>query len=270
MAGPAELRVVETDLASASPEATAPTVFVRTIAVPPGAPWDQSRVAGLEARVGAPLPLGEVVYQLKRLNPWRFGQPGRFAACYVRASEVGEDFTTVKEIDGRPVAIQFLSFAERRRRFRSVVATSGAVAATVVLALGALASAFAVRSDLDGRLSALRQGVALQLREATAQRRLRDQDRALVQAHVAGHTIGDVLNDLAWASANKVAGAHIDALHWQDGVIGVEVRGDVQPFADGERAVVKADKPLRPNVWLWGVTPKTQGGQGAHLFEAPR
>jgi len=272
MSGPAELRVVEIDPddEGIAPTAQTPTVFVRTIAAPPGAPWDQARVAGLEARVGAPLPLGEVVYQLKRLEPWSFGRPGRFAACYVRSSEVGEDFETIKEIDGRPVVIRFLSFTERRRRFRAQAVLAGSVAGAALLVLGAFASALAVRADLDGRLAAMEQGAALQLRQAKAERIIRDQDIALTQARVAGHSIGDAVNDLAWASANKAAGAHIDALHWEGGVMGVEVRGDVQPFANGERAVIKADKPLRPGVWLWGVSPAIAGKPQTLHPEAPR
>jgi hypothetical protein len=272
MTVPTELRIVEMDPEDRGGEANSaePTVFVRTIAAPPGAPWDQVRVAGLEARVGAPLPLAEVVYQLKRLEPWSFGRPGRFAACYVRASEVGEDFSTIKEIDGRPVAIRFLSVVERRRRLQSQVFVTGAIAATTAFILAALASALAVRSDLDRRQAVLLQETAFQLRQAQAEHRLQEQDLALARAHVAGHTIGDVMSDLAWASANKTAGAHIDALHWQDGVMGVETRGELQPFANGERAVIKVERPLRPGVWLWGVAPANHVRQGGLAAEAHR
>ena len=64
--------------------AAGPTIFVRTFTTPPGLPWDQSRVAMLEVRSGAPLPLGEVIYQLRRLDPWFVGRSARYAAFYVR------------------------------------------------------------------------------------------------------------------------------------------------------------------------------------------
>jgi len=236
-------------------ESVSPTVFVRTMSVPAGAPWDQARAAALEARVGAPLPLGEVVYQLKRLEPWALGRPARYAACYVRAKEVGEDFQTIAEVDGRSVAVRFLSLAERSRRVRRIAAVAGGAAFTAVLVLGAVLSALAVRSDLDDRLAGLEQGTDLRLRKAEAQEQLRDQSHALMAAHLNGHAMSDVLNDLAWASTNKVSGTHVDAIHWESGFMGVEVRGDGAPFVNGERTVTKVDKPLRPGVWLWGISP---------------
>jgi hypothetical protein len=60
---------------------------------------------------------------------------------------------------------------------------------------------------------------------------------------------------MAWAGAAKAPAAHIDALHWERGYMAVEVRGDTPPFANPDRAVLKADKPSRPGVWLWGVEP---------------
>ena len=246
-----------------------PTVFVRTISTPAGAPWDQARAAALEARVGAPLPLNDVVYQLKRLDGWTFGRPARYAACYVRSNEVGDDFETLTEIDGRSVSVRFLSQAEQARRTRQVSMIGAGVAVTLLLVVGAGLSALAMRSDLDSRLSALEQTTTVRLRRAEAQQQEREQSRALVAAHTEGHTVNDVLGDLQWVSANKVSGAHIDSIHWESGFLGVEARGDGAPVASSERSVIKVNKPVRPDVWLWGISPmngaRTTSGSGPGL-----
>jgi len=246
-----------------------PTVFVRTISTPAGAPWDQARVAALEARVGAPLPLSDVVYQLKRLDGWAFGRPARYAACYVRSNEVGEDFETLTEIDGKSVSVRFLSQAEQARRTRQFSMIAAGAAVTFLLVVGAGLSAVALRSDLEIRLAALEQTTDTCLRRAEVQQQEREQSRALVAAHTEGHTVNDVLRDLQWVSANKVSGAHIDSIHWESGFLGVEARGDGAPVASSERSVIKVNKPVRPDVWLWGISPmngaRTTSGSGPGL-----
>ena len=139
-----DLRVVAEEEAVATAAAVEPKVFVRVIPTPPGMPWDQARAAALEARQGAPLPLIDVAYQVRRLAPWAPGQPGRHAAFYVRAQEVGEALATVQTVDGRSLTVQFVSFAEQRRRSRRLVrlgivgaGAAGALRGLVMLVSGA-------------------------------------------------------------------------------------------------------------------------------------
>jgi hypothetical protein len=249
----AQLRLVDEE--NDAPDPSGPTVFARTISSPPGAPWDQARAAALEARLGAPLPLSEVVYRLWRLDSWTLGRPARYAVFYVRAREIGDRFDTTVVVDGRSIRVRLFSSAERQRQARvSAIVLVGGISASL-LVLGALTSALSTRSEATFKLAALQQTAAVRLRQAATLDRLKDQARGLTAAHVRGQSLNDFLNDLAWASAAKTPGAHIDTLHWERGLMGVEVRGDTPPFGQADRAVIKADKPVRPGVWLWGVGP---------------
>ncbi|MDR3511015.1 MAG: hypothetical protein P4L73_05235 [Caulobacteraceae bacterium] len=246
-------------LEPAAPPQAEPKVFSKTISTPPGAPWDQARAAGLEARVAAPLPLGEVVYRLRRLEAWTPGRPARHAAFYVRARDVGEGFETTVQVDGRHIKVSFLSPAEQARRARRSLMLFSVAAAAGLLLFVAVAAAIAGRVSTEARLSALEQTAAARVRAAKAYERLKVQTRLLNAAGARGSSLADYLADLAWATAAKAPAAHIDALHWQHGYMGVEVRGDAAPFAAPDRTVIKADRPIRPGLWLYGVAPAARG-----------
>ena len=237
-----------------------PTVFVRTLSAPPGAPWDQARAAALEARVGAPLPLSEVAYRLRRLDPWSPGRPSRYAVCYVRAQEAGETFEAQVEIDGRTITIPFLSTAERNRRARRLGGLAAIVAVTTLSLAWAVSTALTIRSDTDDRIAAADLRAAHRLRQAQEQARVHKEARLLDAAAGAHQGLADLLGDIAWTASTKAPDAHIDALHWEHGYIAVEVRGETAPFNNPDRAVLKAGKPIRPGVWLWGVGPIGSGG----------
>jgi len=249
----ADLHLVEGD--DPLPAPPAPQVFVRTLSAPPGAPWDQARVAALEARVGAPLPLGEVVYRVQRLDPWGLGRPARFAAAYVRAEEVGEDFETTVDAGGRSVRIRFLSMEARARQARKIGMIGAVAAVTALLTIAAITSSLGVRGETAARLSEAETMAASRLRSAQRVAADHAEARQLDAAGVRHLSVKDLLADMAWAGAAKAPGAHIDGLHWERGYMAVEVRGDAAPFANPDRAVLKADKPSRPGVWLWGVEP---------------
>lgn len=234
---------------------TGPTVFVRTVSTPPGLPWDQARMADLDARAGAPLPLGEVVYRLGRLDPWRPGRPSRYFACYVRAREVGDRLVATATVDGRSISLEFVSGVERGRRLRRLGTLAAASGVTSLLVLAAVVSAIDVRSDAAARMDRIDTAVVRAMRQAQQVQSMQAQTRALAAAKVHGQSIGDFLNDLAWVSRAKAPGAHIDAVHWDHGYMGVETRGDTPPFGQVDRPVLKAAKPVRPAVWLWGIGP---------------
>lgn len=249
------LRLVDAEAAEPILEPVGPKVFARSISAPPGPPWDQARAARLEARLGAPLPLGEVVFRLYRLEAWGFGRVARYAAAYVRARDIKTALDTVVEIDGRRLRVRFISAAEQRRRARSFGFVAGA-AVISVLALGlALTTALTVRSDAAFRLDGLDQQAAVRLREVGRLEALKDQTIRLNLADVKGESLGDYLRDLGWAAQAKTPGAHINSIHWEHGLMIVEVRGDGPPFTQTDRTVVKAAKPVRSGVWLWGVGP---------------
>jgi hypothetical protein len=256
-----DLRVVSED--EGAPPAEAPKVFVRVIPTPPGMPWDQTRAAALEARQGAPLPLIEVAYQVRRLAPWAPGEPGRHAAFYVRAQEVGEALETIQNVDGRSVTVRFVSFAEQRRQGRRLVRVAVGAAIGAALVLGVVILVGGARDRASDRLDATEQLASVKLHQASSLEKLKRQARVLDAAHVRGHGLDDFLRDLSWAASAKAAQARIEGLHWQDGYTAVEVRGEDSPFERLDRTVEKSPKPARPGVWLWGVTPAPQSTGGA-------
>jgi len=238
-----------------------PKVFARVISVPPGMPWDQRRAVGLEARAAAPLPIGEVVYRLRRLEPWTPGSAGRFVAFYVRAVEVGDQLATTVPVEGRTMAVSFLSFAEQARRARRLATLALAVGAMPLLALGSLSLALGARAKAEERLAGLELQAARKLTQAEAVERLKSQARALEAARLRGQGLNDMLKDLAWASSAKAATSRIEGVHWDHGFMAVEVRGDANPFERLDRPLQKSARPARPGVWLWGVAPSDGGGK---------
>lgn len=235
------------------PPPAEPTVFARTISAPPGFPWDQARMADLEARSTAPLPLGELRYRVRRLETWRPGRPARFTAFYVRASEVGDRLTASAQVDGRPVSIEFLSGGARERQVRAIAMLAIPAGAAVVVVLAVLSAALAARSDATQSLAVAQAVGHRDLSQARHLAHLRDRAKALDQLGLRDQTVQAMAGDLAWLSHVRSTAAHIDAVHWQPGAIALEVRGDTPPFVSDAVHAVKSDKPLRTGVWLWGV-----------------
>lgn len=259
------LRLVD-DEAKGAPPSQSPTpednptpkVFVRTLLAPPGMPWEQARTAELDARLSSPLPAGDVVYQLRRLEAWRPGSPARFAAFYVLARDVDGRLETQAKVDGRDVRVVFESAevsANRAKRLGAVGLAAGilvfALVLTVSLALGR-------RADLENRLGAAEQQAGTKLRAASAKARLKAQDQALRSWPEKGAPLSDVLADLAWISSAKSGGARIDGVHWEGGLLAVEAPGIQPPLVVfGERKLRRSAKPIRPGVFLWAVERET-------------
>jgi hypothetical protein len=255
------LRLVDED-EPAAPPPPEPKVFVRQFATPAGAPWDQTRAAGLEARLGAPLPLAEVVYQLQRLDPWRPGRPARFAAFYVRAGHVGEMLEATVEVDGRARSVRFASGRVQARKARQALYVALALGLTAAATMAAVTVALSARGGAADRLAALEPQLEAKIRAGKALEQQHRDSRALELAGLRGRALSDYLDDLAWAAAAKTPEARINAVHWDHGLLAVEARGDAAPLAAGERQITKVEKPLRPGLWLWGVGPTTSKGAG--------
>jgi len=231
-----------------------PKIFVRTISAPPGWPWEQQRAAGLDARHGAPLPLGEVAMQLRRLEVWRPGQAARYAAFYVRRGEVRGRLDAEVHVAGQPQHVTFLAPGQQQRLARRLAFTTlGAFVIVAVIALS-LVNAVLSRERAETQLQTIEAAAIVKLRQARVIRTLRAQSEALDAAD-RGERLDKVLADLAWASAARAPGARIEAWRWRDGLMAVEVRGDAAPFTATDRLIQKAPAPLRKRVWLWGVGP---------------
>jgi len=263
------------DVVLANPDAqpieppSGPRVFVRTIAAPPGWPWEQQRAANLDARHSAPLPLGEVAMQLRRIEAWRPGQAARYAAFYVRRGEVRGRLETLVEVAGRPERVTFLAPGEQQRLARRFALTAVAAFAITAVIVLSIVSAVLSRERAEAQLQAAEAAASAKLARARAIRTLRAQSEALDAADRGGR-LDAVLADLAWASAAKTPDARIEAWRWQGGLMAVESRGEASPFTTTDRLIQKAPKPLRKRVWLWGVGPAPRTGPVAALPSASR
>jgi hypothetical protein len=262
MTTPASLRILDDDEDVAASERVQEDaqVFVRTLSAPAGLPWDQSRAAALEARLGAPLPLGEVVYQLKRLEPWAPGKPARFAAFYVRAQAIGERLSAQPVVDGEPVPIEFLSRAAQRRRSQRFIILASAGGLLSAVLLGSTLTALSARSQAATELESAEQLAALKLNQAKAVQRLKDQSRLLDGAGLKGRSLEAFLSDLAWAASAKTPDAKILGMRWEHGLMAFEVKGDAPPFSRLDRPVRKGEHAGAGGITLWGVGPASDTG----------
>lgn len=251
-------------------EAASQRVFVRMINARPGPPWDQSRQATLDARLGAPAPLSEVVYRLRRIDPWRPGSSARFAAIYARTQDARAGLVVTPTIDGRRISVSFTPPAQHARQARSLLialVASGAATALVVTAVGV---ATARRGEATSALESFERIAAARVKQSAELGRMKRQTVLLDAAGLSGRRLDDVLSDLAWASRSKAAGAHIQALHWDHGFMAVEVGGDVAPFEATDRTVERAKAQVRPGVWLWGVGSLDPWSSGPAPRRAPK
>lgn len=231
-----------------------PQVFVRAFVTPPGAPWEQSKAADLEARHGAPLPVADLMFRVRRLAGWTPGRPGRFAVFYVRAQEFREPFETEVDVDGQRVKVAFGSSGEQLQRAKLIGLAIGLLVAVGAVLGGGLTLALSARAEVNAQIELLELRSQQRLRAAKAFQQQKDLTQSLGAAVGRSGRMRDVLSDLAWVATSKAPEARIIAVHWERGVLAVETRGEVAPFAAPDRRVERVEEPLRPGVWLWGVS----------------
>jgi hypothetical protein len=230
-----------------------PQVFVRVVSTPPGMPWEQSRAAQLEMRHGAPLPIADLMHKMNRLGRWAPGQQGRFAVFYIRAREFRTPFETIVDVEGTPTKVAFGAGAEQLRRARTTgLAVLLLVLSGLIIGTGA-AMALNARAQASTRLETAELTVANRLKTAQVIERRRRDSRSLRIAIGGARPVEDVLADLAWASASKTPAARVDVVHWDHGLLAVEVRGEDMPFEALDRVQERSARPIRRDVWLWGV-----------------
>uniref|UniRef100_UPI00286DC870 hypothetical protein n=1 Tax=Phenylobacterium sp. TaxID=1871053 RepID=UPI00286DC870 len=233
--------------------AATPQVFVRAFSIPSGMPWEQARAATLEAHHGAPLPIEDLICKVRRLAPWGPRRAGRYAAFYVRRSEFRDPFDTLQMVDGARLRVSFGSSRDQVRQTQMAAVAIGLIVATGAALGGGLMMALDARAKATGRLEADEILAAGQARAAEAQHRRKQQALELRAAIGNAQPVDRVLADLAWASASKAPEARISALHWEHGLMAVEVRGPAAPFVASDRLVERSAQPVRSGVWLWGV-----------------
>ena len=259
MNAPFDLRLVEPDDLTidevdrdGGARVAQPRVFARAVHAPAGWPWEQVRAAQLAARHEAPLPIDQVHLRLRRLTPWRPAQVARFAACYVRISEIAERFETQVELDGRPVPVAFEPPEALARRARRSLLVGVGAAVVAALLFVSIAGALLARAQGEEQLAALEHDAALKLQRAEAIQSVRRQSAALAAASP-GELVAAPLSDLAWAMAARAPDARIEAWRWDHGVSRVEARGEASPFVDPHRTVT------REGAGVWRIEPEENG-----------
>jgi hypothetical protein len=246
-------------------EKAPPAVFPRVIETPPGMPWDQSRIAQLEAARAAPMAISSLTLRLKRLGRWSHGAKGKFAALYVKTEDIGSDFTASIVVEGRKLNVDFRSKAQMQAQARRTAVLGVAVGSAVLLGVVVVLVAAAARHRADEKLDTLERLTRRQAQQAQTQNRLKRQNAALNGVADRGEPVAAVLEDLAQVSKSRLTATPLEGFHWRPEAIGVEVRGDGAPFAAGEAE--RLAKPLRPGVWLWardrGPAPARRPGGAA-------
>lgn len=240
--------------------AAPPQVFTRTFNVPPGLPWDQSRAAALETRHGSPLPIHELLHRVRRLGRWAPGEPGRYAAFYVRRHDYAQPFETTLQVDGATLRVAFGSRGAQLQRLQPWLLGLAAAAGAAVLVGAPLWLAWTARSDAAARLERLETRLAARDRQARQLEAGRLQALAVSRASADLMTPADLLADLGWLARAKTPGARIVAVHWERGALAVEARGEAPPLAAFDRRLERSAQVLRPGVWLWGVSPILSDG----------
>lgn len=227
------------------------------------APWDQLRSARLDADFNAPLPAQDLALVLRRLERWSLRGAGRFAAIYVRKSDIGEGFSTQVALDDRTLTVDFQSPERQRLRRRLLGAVVALAALTTFLAVASGAKVWTTRAEAEQRLDALGLSAERSVQQTRELEALAAQARALEGQAVSGARAADVLRDLRWAARARSQDARIDAFHWEPGVFAVEARGEESPFATADRAIERASAPVRTGSWLWGVVAASPAEAGS-------
>ncbi len=226
--------------------------FTRVLATPPGWPWDQTRVAMLEARHTSPVSSDGVNIIVRRLKPWSMGEGGEFVAIYLRIGDPLPPQGLDVEVRGRTIHIDLPSRAARAEQLKDQATRVGAVVVMLLILLGLITLAFERRTALDDRLNDAEVQSSHMAREAHAMARAKQDAEGLSELGV-GDGLGHALDDLTYVTAAKDPAARLDAFYWSKGFWAVEAHGGDAPVKDTGLNLQKSVKPVRPGVWLWAA-----------------
>lgn len=233
---------------------TPPQVLVRTFLTPSGMPWDQVRGAQLEARHGAPLPIADLQYRVKRLEPWGLRRPARFAVFYVRRADVRGPFETTVNVDGETTRVAFGGAKEAAQGLPELALQVLALAVSIAITIALAAGVWTARQDAEQRLEGLERQAAAKLRAAQRLQHDQLQDNALAASRDKAAQVVDVLSDLEWVARARSPEARLLSVHWDRGLMAVETRRGEPPLEAHDRQIVRSSKISRAGTWLWGVS----------------
>lgn len=233
--------------------------YVMTIGTPAGMPWDQWRLARLEAENSSPLPLDQLRYALRRIGRWRPGQPGRFAGAFFHRDGVRGEQAHVQELDG--VELQFLvrdeasTRAARIRRWTPLACIS--IAAVSLLA--AFPLALADRNTANTALELLRQQAQRNLAARENARRQHAENISLAQVGARGSSLANALDDIGWLARARDPASGIVALEWTPDGLLISSAGPSNPIAAKDRTITPASAPGPVSQWI-ASSPEERAG----------
>ncbi len=238
--------------ASVSPVDRTFRPFTRVFTTPAGWPWDQSRVAMLEARHSSPVRGGEANIIVRRLKGWALGQSGEFVAIYIRAGDQTPAQGFDIDVQGRTIHIDMPSRAARAEQLKEQATRIGAVVIMIVVVLALITLTFERRTALDDRLNDAELQVTREGRAAHAVAHAKQDAEALTELGVTDG-LDKAINDLTYVTAAKDPAARLDAFYWSKGFWAVEAHGSDAPIKDPGVTLQKSPRPVRPGVWLWAA-----------------
>lgn len=254
-------------------DATPADIFVHVISVPAAGPWDQTRAAQMSAELAAPLPAGQSVQYLRRLDRWTPGRPARFAVGYMRAAEGTGERTRTLMVEGRLVRFVFQDPNTKRLHRRTWLANA-------CLAAGAALSLVAVGWTWNQRHDAAIKSLDVRAHQANLTlraQRLRAQEGrnlALMQpAGLLGRSGSKVAADLAWLDAVRDRRTSLTTVAWTDRTLVVSTTSSRAP-APGATRLAAEDGLGRgwridpPTVQVSGAKPSTVS-RAPHRRPAP-
>ncbi|CAL4869738.1 hypothetical protein MMA231_04030 (plasmid) [Asticcacaulis sp. MM231] len=232
--------------------------FTRVVNAPPAWPWDQTRVARLEAEHTSPVSGDDITIVVRRLKPWAFGETGKFVAIYLRAVEMRDGLKFELDIQGQRIAIDMPSPQQRSDQNKSQmwILGSGLVMAISLLAMGTLT--LQRRAAEEDRLSTLEAKMTRAVREATGIQKARLDAAALEELDLRHRSMSQALSELKTLSLKRDPASRIEAFYWNKGYWAVEARGKDSPVKDATVPLQRSTKPVRKDVWLW-VAPGQDG-----------
>lgn len=235
-----------------------PNCFVRSFVVPAASPWDQHRAAMLNARVNSPSNAPDLRIDVRRSEPWRPNQPGRFCAAYVRAAELPQPFVVERPVEGRIVEFRFTSpRIERAQRLLLLrdVALGVALLISLTLAVGKLVEVRSARAEALARAIQSEHAV---LRAAAEQRQETRTVGRLVAAGLDGRSGGDLIRDLGWLARSRTAGVKLQSVEWDRGAMTVTASGTAPPAPGAVQQLASQPAGIdAPSAWTVNAPAQT-------------
>jgi hypothetical protein len=225
--------------------------FTRTLNTPPGWPWDQVRIATLEARHTSPVSGGDIAIVMRRLQPWRFGESGRFVAIYVRDQDIKEGLKLDLDVGGKKVSVDMPSPRQKAEQSRDRLWNLGLIGLIACCLVGLGMVTLQRRTAEAERLTALETQMTRKVRDAEGVARAKADAEALAALNLKNRTVDNALRDLKTISLQRDPSVRLDAFYWNKGYWAIEVHGDSPPVKDATIPLQRSTKPVRKGVWLW-------------------